>query len=206
MRRNRLRLYGGMKRRLLNLLTLVSLLLCVAVVALCVRSRYTQDLISYGTLGHRLVRVHLKENGAVAAVVSGWTGPQGLSWRSAPVGAPGLGIPVLHDGPSWWRSRPVLGITREGGAGVAESGGGAGTPPGTPQSRVWSSIVVIPWTWPLAIAVPLPALLVSRALWHRRRRRNRRARGQCPRCGYDLRATPGRCPECGTMAAPEPAS
>ena len=32
------------------------------------------------------------------------------------------------------------------------------------------------------------------------RPRRRVARGLCPGCGYDLRATPGRCPECGADA------
>jgi hypothetical protein len=36
-------------------------------------------------------------------------------------------------------------------------------------------------------------------------RRDRRAAGRCPACGYDVRATPGRCPECAyVFAEPNP--
>ena len=49
------------------------------------------------------------------------------------------------------------------------------------------------WLLVLATGVP-PAVHL-----HRRSRAAKRA-GTCPRCGYDLRATPDRCPECGTTA------
>ena len=55
--------------------------------------------------------------------------------------------------------------------------------------------LVIP-CWALFIlTAALPGVSTASAA----RRRGRGARGECLRCGYDLRATPGRCPECGTM-------
>jgi hypothetical protein len=55
--------------------------------------------------------------------------------------------------------------------------------------------------WLLALLTALPP--AARAATRARRRRRIRS-GRCPTCGYDLRATPDRCPECGT--APEHAT
>lgn len=56
--------------------------------------------------------------------------------------------------------------------------------------------------WSLALfALVLPAA----SLWTVIQRRRRRSAALCPSCGYDLRATPGRCPECGASPLPDPA-
>src|SRR5262245_22982202 len=55
----------------------------------------------------------------------------------------------------------------------------------------------------LAIVVAVRAAYVLNGGWSReagrRRGISRLVAGRCPRCGYDLRATPHRCPECGAV-------
>ena len=54
--------------------------------------------------------------------------------------------------------------------------------------------------WSLAAtALVLPAWW-SIIGWKRLVQRQRKALGQCAKCGYDMRFTPGRCPECGTAS------
>jgi hypothetical protein len=60
--------------------------------------------------------------------------------------------------------------------------------------QVTERTVTLPWWEVVAAATPVPA--VQAVVYARRRRaRQRRERGLCPACGYDLRASPGRCPE-----------
>jgi hypothetical protein len=149
----------GLVRGRPRLITLLSLLPCVALLALWVRSGWWADAAWYGaersTLG-----------------VNSEAGRIQLVWAKGPF--PPLGFDAYsgrHRSP-WWQHVKHLVVFR-----AFDSG-----------DRSWA--VQVPH-WAVAAAALAPAL------WLRRRRRQRRRAGQCPACGYDLRATPEACPECG---------
>jgi hypothetical protein len=68
------------------------------------------------------------------------------------------------------------------------------------RSGLSNWMVAAPYWFLCLVFACLPAW---RAVAERRRlvRERRQRRGLCPRCGYDLRATPGKCPECGQTPA-----
>lgn len=191
-----------MKRRLFNAFAAMSMVLCLAVCGLWSRSYWWRDDM-FVNIGMQPVRnasgatayfgmrscnfgsrrgvvyanVHLLLNRSAGL----WDPPPGpLRWEHdrLPVGRLG------RDGPL----QPLLRFEFEHES-LEVSANGATT----------SMFHVALPHWFLSAMFALPAV----ATWVRRlqrRHRNRRANaGLCPRCGYDLRATPDRCPECGAV-------
>jgi hypothetical protein len=166
------------RRRIFTALTVVSLLLCVATLALWVRSYSYEDQVrfhSWSGLSSRGTLVVWWTNMYEGSIYL-WTGP-------------------LTDGQSlvdllWAQStyRP-----RYRAAWFEAAHNFSGTLP------VEQRLAIMPhWFLALLFAI-LPALHLRALIRSRRLRRI----GHCPRCGYDLRATPQRCPECGTRTGTE---
>jgi hypothetical protein len=64
-------------------------------------------------------------------------------------------------------------------------------------------VVLYPLRIATTLALPLGGWVVMVGYRLSQRWRVRKRAGLCPRCGYDLRATPQRCPECGRVSAPK---
>ena len=192
-----------MLRRLLNVLTALSLLLCVAVVALWVRS---YRIGAYGEFLGSL-DVHTGDSRAVIRNVGVYSSHGrlgvGLTQSDQALDDPyrarySEGWRLVADGRYCWERSPFIPV------------------PGSPASRLWHGIDFrnLSWkTWTSVttsrgVAVPhwlAAGSFAALPLWcfcRYWRRRRRHPVGHCPWCGYDLRATPGRCPECGEVARP----
>jgi hypothetical protein len=192
-----------MLRRLLNLLTVLSLLLCAAVCVLWWRSRVTEHRVEFPARG---VRWEIASRGGVlrldnepqrtvereqfrAAVRRDIDLLKQLNERSA----------ALFDHRTRGRQpesdvQTQLQALREEIETVADrliaTNGRQASVPSTPSIQY-----SVPHHVAAACAA-LPSVAWASAALYARRRRARSA-GLCARCGYDLRATPDRCPECG---------
>jgi len=195
-------------KRLLRILfktfTTLSLLLCVTSVVLWVRSYRYWDLT--GREGE--IRFGDPQWGGSATSASGKFGF--VLWkrwnpRSVPTPATGFehrSFPALAAVAA--SAREVgqfyfLGLVYD--RSESDPEGGRAVNPGAPprvaaKQIIWS--VIVPY-WQIALLLAIAPVL---SLWSAttKRRALRLTRGQCPICGYDLRATPDRCPECGTVS------
>jgi len=192
-------------RRLLPLLTLLSLLLWVTVLILCVRGagvgidawrpngttmvQYRAGVVARPRKGMpRTLQFQSKRD-----VHFGWA-PTAISRGPQPDRLIGMGSERPVPGRQRWDAYRTL-LERLGFEG--ESGR---ITLGTHRFIDYGWMTIPVWLPLVVFAIP-PAAWA----WHQLARRRRNNLGLCRRCGYDLRATPGRCPECGTQADPAPA-
>jgi hypothetical protein len=188
------------KRHLLNLLSLLSLLLCLASLLLWMRSYTGSDYISRSRIvssddfgvtsrSHSVTwtrgSVRLAVGGHSTFSLQASTQPAvthdtSPRWSVGRLGA-GHGEWDVRTGHSFWNRLGFYRFTTGWMSSFADSSSdGVGFP-------AWVLVVLF-------------ALLPGYRAWVILRARRRFAKGLCQICGYDLRATPDRCPECGTLA------
>jgi hypothetical protein len=207
------------RRRLLNVLTGLSLVLCMAAGVAWVGSYWTLHIFevrwkpaaaaptSSGYIAGGLIRpghVYLHYMRVTDADAAFW---RAMAPTRAPAGSRGWAYHAGADGPtvdagggfypdgrrSWDKPWSFRWNSGEEAPSVMRGGSG-----GT-AARIEARAVVVPLWLGVVLGAVLPLSRLRGAVGSIRRTR-RAAAGLCTACAYDLRATPGRCPECGTVA------
>lgn len=190
-----------MTRRLFNVASAISLMLCLASLVLWGRSYARMD-----TLEVRPAKppYHwwyiISQRGAVQCSMTSYPP---MAFRHELVLAMGRGTPATHFQSLWlstggwnWYAQPDLRWQWAGFAYREQTMGGPRYAPTYIYQGVRSRGIAVPdWALALVTAV-LPIAWIFR-------RRRRVSAGHCGTCGYDLRASADRCPECGTPIQPK---
>jgi len=195
---------SSVKRRLFNVLAAVSLVLCVAMLALWFRSIGTCDSVAYGRLEDAGYSLSTYPGGVEFVATGGLSG----AWF-------GIWTPGWHVSSFAWGT-PRIKFSMTSGELAIDMGMAAWTPPpnyllgfgfdyirqtlAAPVPAAMSRThtltrAVVPF-WFLMLLSATPSLLKLRRSLKQRACRKRQ---RCVQCGYDLRATPDRCPECGSV-------
>ena len=175
--------YAAVRRRLVNLATIVSLVLFAAAAGLWVytvpfhRSDFFNRgwgwrILSAQVTGGKLYVWHLRDAAKQPEFALEWR-HESERMGSYPAYPPRWSLLGLG-----WRTRHVN--RRE-----------------PPYAAVADTLVIVPFWQVCLVGGIIPAWRGLFAL----RRRKRSRPGHCPHCGYDLRATPQKCPECGNAVA-----
>ena len=182
-----------MIRRLFMILSALSLLLCVALCALWLRSFVWEDSVCLGRLENRNRIFYLTSNsGHLEMEVSRYNRRriQFVCDDAGPVPV-ATKPPEVSEGPWFgYSTRTLRSIASEKAERVPRFRTSLAGPP---SRRAIEHQIDAPY-W---LMVLIMSLLTLAAVYIRRRSHLSRAAGLCPSCGYDLRATPDQCPECG---------
>lgn len=173
-----------MRRRLFNLAALVSLLLCVGVAGLWVRSYWASDQLRYGNL----------RNGRLPFPA------QMLALQRGHIFIQHAPLAAHHDGTIQWRYEVLPAVSSGTYAAFYDqfwNDDEHWTFVGFRIIRVGLGYPVRTFVIPLWLVCLVLLILPGHRLIHRLR--HRYPSGKCQLCGYDLRATPERCPECGMV-------
>ena len=174
-----------MRRHLLNLLTFLSLLACVGVVVVSVKSGTSPTERSFRRGAHWCGVYYDAEKVAVGyrrAHYPADSDGSTASWDWAGVVPPdGLWAKL---GFGWGQVQLVRPVPLMAALPFVGRMFNASLP---------ARYVQAPW-WALVVLTGIGPAVWFATLWRRFRRRQP---GCCASCGYDLRATPERCPECG---------
>jgi hypothetical protein len=190
-----------MRRRLLRLLSALSLLLCAATAVLWVRSYSGTDYVSRG----KLLASEPEAVTSRAHEVRWTRGTIRLETQDLTTYPHGHAVPLTPANMSAYWGYGRLGAGHDGWQELAGNSlwdrlGFQAYQGGTSASFYDERIsrIAVP-AWLPAVAFAAPSLLW--AVRHIRRRQRRRS-GLCRACGYDLTANvSGTCPECGTIVS-----